>query len=113
MNTEPMNAGALPADARGAILPPRSGLIAMRIGQEFGSAEEFAHTLERALARGGDRGATVVAHLDRGDMAIHIPREDGPSWNTIPLLHLHRGERPSAQDWTTANAILEKLERYR
>jgi len=113
MDREPMNAGALPADARGAILPPLSGLIAMRIGHEFGTPEEFAHLVERALARGGERGATVVAYLDRGDMAIRIPREDGPSWNSVPLLHLHRGEQPSAEAWATANAILEKLERYR
>jgi hypothetical protein len=46
-------------------------------------------------------------------MAIRIPREDGPSWNSVPLLHLHRGEHPSAEAWATANAILEKLERYR
>jgi hypothetical protein len=95
------------------VLPPTSGLIAMRIGLEFGSPAEFASTLERALARGGERGATVVALLDRGDLAIHIPRVDGPSWNTVPLVHLHRGEEPSPAHWATANAILEKLERYR
>jgi hypothetical protein len=99
-------------EARG-VLPPTSGLIAMRIGLEFGSPAEFASTLERALARGGERGATVVALLDRGDLAIHIPREDGPSWNTVPLVHLHRGEEPSPAEWATANVILEKLERYR
>jgi hypothetical protein len=95
------------------VLPPTSGLIAMRIGLEFGSATEFASTLERALARGGERGATVVAVLDRGDLAIHIPREDGPSWNTVPLVHLHRGADPSPEEWAGANVILEKLERYR
>jgi hypothetical protein len=95
------------------MLPPTSGLIAMRIGLEFGSPSEFASTLDRALARGGERGATVVAILDRGDLAIHIPREDGPSWNTVPLVHLHRGEVPGAEEWATANVILERLERYR
>lgn len=99
-------------EARG-VLPPTAGLIAMRIGLEFGSPAEFASTLERALARGGERGATVVALLDRGDLAIHIPREDGPSWNTVPLVHLHRGTQPSGADWATANVVLEKLERYR
>ncbi len=95
------------------ILPPTSGVIAMRIGQEFGPPQEFAQALERALARGGERGATITAYLDRGDMTMHIPREDGPCWNAVPLVHLHRGEQPSANDWATANAILEKLERYR
>lgn len=93
--------------------PPTSGLIAMRITAEYGSAEGFAETLERALARGGERGATIVAVLDRGDLAIHIPREDGPSWNTVPLVHLHRGSSPGPEAWATANAVLEKLERYR
>jgi hypothetical protein len=101
------------SDESRGVLPPTSGLIAMRIGLEFGSPTEFASTLERALARGGERGATVVALLDRGDLAIHIPREDGPSWNTVPLVHLHRGQEPSAGEWATANMILEKLERYR
>jgi hypothetical protein len=100
-------------DAARGVMPPTSGLIAMRIGLEFGSADDFARLLERALARGGDRGATVVALLDRGDLAIHIPREDGPSWNTVPLVHMHRGGEPSVAEWATANAILEKLERYR
>ena len=100
-------------DGPRGVLPPTAGLIAMRIGLEFGSAEEFTSLLERALARGGERGATVVALLDRGDLAIHIPREDGPSWNTVPLVHLHRGGQPSAAEWASANAILEKLERYR
>ncbi len=113
MTSEPMNRGALPADARGAVLPPSSGVIAMRIAQEFGPPEEFAKALDRALARGGDRGATIVALLDRGDMAIHIPSEDGPSWNAVPLVHLHRGQQPTDDDWARANAVLEKLERYR
>jgi hypothetical protein len=93
--------------------PPAAGLIAMRITAEYGSAEEFTDTLERALARGGERGATVVALLDRGDLAIHIPREDGPSWNTVPLVHVRRGQAPDPAQWAAANAVLEKLERYR
>lgn len=93
--------------------PPETGLIGMRIATEFGSAEEFSRTLERALARGGDRGATIVAALDRGELAIHIPRVDGPSWNTVPLVHLHRGETPRPEAWAAANAALERLERYR
>jgi hypothetical protein len=55
----------------------------------------------------------VVALLDRGDLSIHIPRRDGPAWNVVPLLHLHPGERPTDEDWSSANAILERLERYR
>jgi hypothetical protein len=85
----------------------------MRIGLEFGSADEFGQSLERALGRGGDRGATIVAALDRGDLGIHIPREDGPCWNSVPLVHLHPGDAPSPDAWARANAILEKLERYR
>jgi hypothetical protein len=100
-------------DAQGSVLPPTAGLIAMRIGLEFGSPSEFASLLDHALARGGDGGATVVALLDRGDLGIHIPREDGPCWNSVPLVHLHHGDQPSEGDWATANAILEKLERYR
>jgi hypothetical protein len=96
-----------------ALKPPSSGLIAMRIGQEFGPPEEFAASLGRALERGGERGATIVAVLDRGDLAMHIPRVDGPSWNTVPLVHLHRGQQPSAEDWAVANAIVERMERYR
>ena len=95
------------------IQPPVTGLMAMRITAEYGSSAGFVDTLERALARGGERGATIVALLDVGDLAIHIPREDGPSWNTVPLVHLPRGARPGAQDWAAANAVLEKLERYR
>lgn len=93
--------------------PPVAGLIAMRITAEYGSPDEFSQTLERALTRGGERGATVVALLDRGDLAIHIPREDGPSWNTVPLVHVHRGRAPEAGEWAAANVVLEKLERYR
>lgn len=93
--------------------PPDAGLIAMRIGLEFGGADAFADSLSRALARGGDLGATLVAALDRGDLSIHLPRVDGPCWNSVPLFHLHRGEAPSDQDWTTTTAVLEKLERYR
>jgi hypothetical protein len=100
-------------DAPRGVLPPTAGLIAMRIGMEFGSPETFASLLERALARGGRGGATVIAVLDRGDLGIHIPREDGPSWNTVPLVHVHKGSEPSSAEWATANAILEKLERYR
>lgn len=90
-----------------------SGLLAMRVAQEFGPPDEFARSMERALARGGERGATVVALLDRGDLSMHIPREDGPCWNTVPLVHLRRGRTPSAEEWALANAIIEKLERYR
>ncbi len=93
--------------------PPSTGLTASRITLEFGSTADFASAFERALARGGERGASIVAYLDRGDMAIHIPREDGPSWNTVPLVHLQGGEEPTPADWAVANAILEKLERYR
>jgi hypothetical protein len=95
------------------LTPPTSGLIAMRIGQEFGPPEEFERSLEVALARGGERGATIVAVLDRGDLTTHIPRVDGPSWNTVPLVHLHRGQQPTEEEWAVANAIVERLERYR
>lgn len=98
---------------RTPILPPASGLIAVRIGLEFGAAEEFSASLEHALARGGERGATIVAWLDRGDLSVHIPHEDGPCWNSVPLLHLHPGEKPSPEAWADANAVLEKLERFR
>jgi hypothetical protein len=100
-------------DASRGVMPPTAGLIAMRIGLEFGSPEEFASLLERSLVRGGAGGATVVALLDRGDLGIHIPREDGPSWNTVPLVHLHQGSAVSAEQWAIANTVLEKLERYR
>lgn len=93
--------------------PPGSGLAAMRISVEFGGPDDFADSLERAMARGGEPGATLVAALDRGDLAIHLPRIDGPCWNSVPLFHLHRGEAPTTEDWTTTSAILEKLERYR
>ncbi|MDP9249783.1 MAG: hypothetical protein M3O78_00220 [Chloroflexota bacterium] len=95
------------------LLPPAAGLITMRITREFGSLEEFSQSLERALARAGERGATVVAVLDRGDLAVHIPREDGPTWNTVPLIHLRRGHEPTGEEWAIANEIIEKLERYR
>ncbi len=85
----------------------------MRIGVEFGGPDDFADSLERALAKGGDGGATLVAVLDRGDLGIHLPRVDGPCWNSVPLFHLQRGEAPTAEDWATTSAILEKLERYR
>ncbi len=96
-----------------ALLTPSSGLIAMRLAQEFGSLDEFSQTLDRALVRGAERGATVVAYLDRGDMAIHLPGNDGPSCNAVPLVHLHAERQPSPQDWAAANAVIEKLERYR
>ena len=85
----------------------------MRIGLEFGGTEGFAELLERALERGGERGATLVAKLDLGDLGVHIPRVDGPCWNSVPLFHLHRGEEPTAEDWATTSGVLEQLERYR
>jgi hypothetical protein len=97
----------------GRITPPAAGLAAMRIGLEFGSTGEFADSFARALARGGELGATLVADLDSGDMSIHLPRVDGPCWNSVPLFHLHRGEQPGAEDWITTGAVLEKLERSR
>jgi hypothetical protein len=96
-----------------AISVPDAGLLAMRIGLEFGDPDAFVDSLVRAVIEGGSGGATVVALLDRGDLSIHIPRRDGPAWNVVPLLHLDPGERPSAADWASANAILERLERYR
>ncbi len=89
------------------------GLAATRIGVEFGDAGAFADVLDRSLVRGGERGATLVALLDRGDLSIHLPSVDGPCWNSVPLIHLHAGDTPSAGDWAVANGILEKLERYR
>ncbi|MGH2463168.1 MAG: hypothetical protein ACRDFZ_06030, partial [Candidatus Limnocylindria bacterium] len=68
---------------------------------------------QRAVAEGGTAGASVVALLDRGDLGIHIPHRDGPAWNVVPLLHLHPGEQPTDAEWAEANAILERLERYR
>ena len=94
-------------------LPPTSGLAAMRIGVEFGGPDEFADSIQRALARGGEQGVTLVAALDRGDLGVHLPRVDGPCWNSVPLFHLHRGESPTDADWATTSSILEKLERYR
>jgi hypothetical protein len=93
--------------------PPQSGLAAMRIGQEFGGPDAFGELVERALVRGGERGASLVAKLDLGDLSLHLPRVDGPCWNSVPLFHLHRGEEPSAEDWTITGAVLEKLERSR
>jgi hypothetical protein len=93
--------------------PPDAGLAGMRIGLEFGSVQDFADGLQRALARGGEQGATLVAALDRGDLGVHLPRVDGPCWNSVPLFHLHRGEEPTDEDWATTSGILEKLERYR
>ena len=93
--------------------PPSTGLAAMRIGIEFGSAEDFADSMARALVRGGDQGATLVAALDHGDMSIHLPRIDGPCWNSVPLFHVHRGDSPSEDDWARTAGVLEKLERYR
>ncbi len=93
--------------------PPAAGLAGMRISIEFGGLDDFSDSVQRALARGGEQGATLVAALDRGDLSLHLPRVDGPCWNSVPLFHLHRGETPSDQDWQTTSGILEKLERYR
>lgn len=93
--------------------PPTAGLAAMRISLEFGDAADFSASFQRALAKSGTRGATLVAVLDRGDLGIHVPQLDGPCWNSVPLFHLAAGEQPSDADWATTNAILEKLERYR
>jgi hypothetical protein len=95
------------------LTPPTVGLIAMRIAREFGAPDDFVESLELAVDRGGERGASIVAVLDRGDLVTHIPQVDGPSWNTVPLLHLHRGQQPTEDDWAVANAIVERLERYR
>ena len=99
--------------SEGGFRPPDAGLAAMRIGHEFGGADQFGDMVTRALARGGELGATLVASLDRGDLSIHLPRVDGPCWNVVPLFHLHRGETPTDRDWGTTTDILEKLERYR
>lgn len=85
----------------------------MRINVEFGGPDAFAELVDRSLIRGGDGGATLVALLDRGDLSLHLPRVDGPCWNSVPLFHLHRGDEPSAEDWAATSSILEKLERYR
>jgi hypothetical protein len=98
---------------KGQLEVPSAGLAAMRIGLEFGATADFVDSFERALARGGEQGATLVAVLDRGDLSIHLPRVDGPCWNSVPLFHLHRGEQPTPGDWATTSGILEKLERYR
>ena len=95
------------------ITPPGSGLAAMRIGVEFGGAEGFSELMAHALVRGGERGATLVAKLDLGDLGLHIPRVDGPCWNSVPLFHLHRGEQPTTADWAATSGVLERLERYR
>jgi hypothetical protein len=99
--------------SRPGIDVPATGLAAMRIGLEFGGPEDFAESFERSLVRGGEQGATLVAALDRGDLSVHLPRVDGPCWNSVPLFHLHRGEGPSGDDWARTSGILEKLERYR
>ena len=96
-----------------SIQPPSSGLAAMRIAAEFGSPDGFAELFAHALARGGERGATLVAKLDLGDLGVHLPRVDGPCWNSVPLFHLHRGQQPSPQDWLATSGVLERLERYR
>jgi hypothetical protein len=101
------------APERNPVLVPDSGLIASRIKLEYAGQQEFAQTLERALARGGERGATIIAYLDRGDIAIHLPREDGPCWNAVPLVHLDSRAPATDAEWAVANGILEKLERYR
>ncbi len=99
------------SDAR--IVPPSAGIAAMRIGVEFGGPDDFADAFAGALERSGGLGATLVVVLDRGDLGIHLPREDGPSWNSVPLFHLHAGQQPTDEDWATTTTILEKLERYR
>jgi hypothetical protein len=85
----------------------------MRITAEFGSAAGFAELFAHALVRGGDRGATLVAKLDIGDLGIHLPRVDGPCWNSVPLFHLHRGDGPTSEDWAVTSGVIERLERYR
>jgi len=92
---------------------PETGLMAMRIGLEFNSVDEFANTLASALARSGNGCATLVARLELGDLAIPIPNVDGPAWNVVPLLHLHSGDNPTDDDWAAASAVLERMERYR
>lgn len=96
-----------------AIRPPASGLAAMRIGLEFGGPEGFSDVVAHAIARGGERGVTLVARLDLGDLGLHLPRVDGPCWNSVPLVHLRRGEQPSSADWAITSSVLERLERYR
>ncbi|MCV0402902.1 MAG: hypothetical protein K5924_04215 [Chloroflexi bacterium] len=92
---------------------PTTGLVAMRLAVEFGGPDDFAESFAGALERGGSLGATFVAALDRGDLSIHLPHEDGPCWNSVPLFHLHPGEQPTDDDWAVTSSILEKLERYR
>ncbi|CAN5784346.1 hypothetical protein BH20CHL8_BH20CHL8_07100 [soil metagenome] len=111
-----MDRGGAHVSEESAALPieaPGAGLASMRIGLEFGGAADFSATFEHALGKSGGRGATLVALLDRGDLGIHVPHLDGPCWNSVPLFHLVADERPTAQDWMTTSAILEKLERYR
>ncbi|MDQ6682365.1 MAG: hypothetical protein M3Y88_03730 [Chloroflexota bacterium] len=96
-----------------SVRPPQTGIIAARIALEYGSTDDFAQALRSAIGRGRGAGATIIAILDRGDLTIHIPGEDPPAWNAVPLLHVNPDEPPSEADWAVANAILEKLERYR
>ena len=95
------------------IEPPATGFAGMRIGLEFGGVDNFSASFEHALAKSQARGATLVAVLDRGDLAIHVPGLDGPTWNTVPLFHLDQGRQPTGEDWRRTGEILEKLERYR
>lgn len=92
---------------------PEAGLLTMRVALEFGSVAAFTDSLRRAVSEDATHGASVVAMIDRGDLAIHVPGRGGPAWNVVPLLHLHPGEQPTDDDWARANAILERLERYR
>lgn len=92
---------------------PASGFVTARIGMEFGGVDEFRQALDAALARAGERGATLVAVLDRGDLRVHLPGVDGPCWNSVPLFHLQPGDDIGDQDWATTTGVLEKLERYR
>jgi hypothetical protein len=85
----------------------------MRIAAEFGSSAGFAELFAHAIVRGGERGATLVAKLDLGDLGIYLPRVDGPCWNSVPLFHLHRGEEPTSEDWAVTSGVIERLERYR
>ena len=100
-------------DGDPAIQLPAGGLITMRIGLEFGGEDAFLDSLGRAVADGGMTGATLIAVLDQGDLGIHIPHRDGPAWNVVPLMHLRQGAAPAEDDWAQANAILERMERYR
>ena len=66
-----------------------------------------------ALAHGGRIIATSPGTSQGSTFTVHLPRVDGPCWNSVPLFHLHRGEVPTDEDWATTSGILEKLERYR